>query len=205
MFNAMLPFRKIAWFIRKALTWPLLVVVGLNIESFITDRGLASLISAHWQGVSPVLNVVYSLIASPYLLYPIAFMMGATAWEWLLYRAYSGSKFDGMSLSRATKFQALGLVGSFRENGMMRRMHIKSKHGGLAYMNDLLTADGMPPVPDVFFEDENINKICSQYLRMVSDGERDIAKKFYANVIVPTINETHPPLSPKDTTEKKPH
>jgi hypothetical protein len=44
----MLPFRKIAWCIRKALTWPLLVVVGLNIESFITDRGLASLISAHW-------------------------------------------------------------------------------------------------------------------------------------------------------------
>jgi hypothetical protein len=63
-----------------------------------------------------------------------------------------------MSLSRATKFQALGLVGSFRENGMMRRMHIKSKHGGFAYVNDLLTADGMPPVPDVFLKTKTLIK-----------------------------------------------
>ncbi len=204
MVSAMLPFRYIGSVIRKVLTWPLLVILGLNIESFVTDRGLATLISEHWQRLSPVLNDIYSVISSPYLLYPIVFILGVTFWEWIIYSAYARSKFDGKSLSKATKFQALGLVGSFREPWVQRRMQRSINFGALAYMNDLLEADGMPPVPDSFFSNERINKFFSQYLRMVSEGDRDIAIKFYQNIIIPTIDEVHLPEPPRDTTEGKP-
>jgi hypothetical protein len=197
-------FRILSWVLRWLVFWPVFVVLTLNIENAATGGGLADLIARQWGRVAPMIDAIYSVIASPFVLYPAIFLFGAWTYETFLYRLHSRERFDKTTISRATKFYAMSLVEAFKKKGFARWMLRAGRYGSIDVLNDRLKAEGLPPIPSVPFDEERVNRAFAQYLRIVSEGEREICGQYFSNVVLPTLDEVFPAPSKQGTEEETP-
>lgn len=197
-------FGKISWAFRWVILWPVLVILGINIEVWATGRGLEGLLLGKSPRFGPMLVDVYTAITAPWVTHLATLLLGGAAYEWIMLFIHRRPDFGGPGINRATKFKALSLVIPFRKNGFARGMHKRTQLGALDQLNELLKRDKLPPIPDNFFDDDELNKMFSAYLRIVSDGDRGLAKTYWTGVVRKTLDERFPPQSLAEIEQEKP-
>lgn len=172
----------ISAFVRWLLTWPLLVILALNIENFATAGGFANLLASlagHWPSVVSLLGVFYAVLISKWVLYPALFLSGCIFYEWVL---HIGSKLEyshAWYRRLAARYVADANRGAFDKNGFSRKL---VSENALVALNCRLEKVGLPVIPTFFNEDEDINKMIGLYLQYVSKGDFSFAEKFWTQV-----------------------
>jgi hypothetical protein len=123
--------KNLGRFVRWALTWPLLVIVALNLENAALQAGYSTIIQKHWREASPMLNDFYSFATSHWIWYPTIFLLGATAYEWVTHTVNKMEK-SGSSFQRwLLKNKADLLAPAFSKVGFSRRTITADKEIGL--------------------------------------------------------------------------
>jgi hypothetical protein len=168
--------KNLGRFVRWALTWPLLVIVALNLENAALQAGYSTIIQKHWREASPMLNDFYSFATSHWIWYPTIFLLGATAYEWVTHTVNKMEK-SGSSFQRwLLKNKADLLAPAFSKVGFSRRTITADKEIGL--LNKRLEAFSLPTVPVNFDVSEPVNECYGSYLVLVSKGNFAHAKAF---------------------------
>ena len=182
---------KIAGFVRWVLTWPVLVVIALNLENATSEAGYATIINQHWKDAFPLLRDLYALAMSPWIWYPALIFAGAVLYEWVRYTSNKmeakGSRYRLWLL----KLAADGASPAFLRNGLTRKL-IKQERD-LGVLNARLAMCELPHVPTEIGDDERVNVSYGIYLTLVGRGLIDHAKEFLSRS---NLAEVRAPQSP---------
>lgn len=167
---------KIGSFVRWALTWPVLVIVALNLENAASEAGYSMVINRHWKDTVPVLSELYSWAVSPLIWYPALIFWGAAIYEWVRHLSNEmeakGSRYRIWLL----KMIAESAAPAFLKNGLARKMIKKDRD--LTVLNARLAGADLPQVPITFSDDESVNAIYGSYLTLVANRQFEHAKAF---------------------------
>lgn len=167
---------KIAAFVRWILTWPVLVIMALNIENATSEAGYATIINQHWKDTFPMLKVIYGYATSSWVLYPALIFFGASLYEWI---AFTSNRMEADG-SRHQKWlitsNADNMAAAFFRKGLARAS-IRPERD-LVKMNNRLEKFNLPKIPLSFENDQNINNIFGSYLTIISKGQFDHARQF---------------------------
>jgi hypothetical protein len=168
--------KKLGQFIRWITTWPLLVILALNIESSATQAGYSTIINHHWKAVFPMMKEIYDWATSPWILYSTIFILGASAYEWVVY-TISRAESEGSNFQKwIIKIGSDNLRNAFYINGLARKTTKPDQE--IIKMNNRLASFNMPLIPSDFSLPEEINKLYASYLLLLSTGEFEHAKTF---------------------------
>ncbi|HEY1606007.1 MAG TPA: hypothetical protein VGF77_10475 [Allosphingosinicella sp.] len=155
-------------------TWPILVVVGFNIENAASQAGYGILINQHWKDSIPMLKTAYEMASSPFITYPSLMLLGASLYEWIA-RIVDKAELPGRGFQRwLIKFNSDVTSGVFLKNGYYRRT---MKPADLKTMNRRLGTCGLPLIPETF-KDERLNGIYGSYLALLAKGRFEHAQEF---------------------------
>jgi hypothetical protein len=163
-------------FVRWALTWPLLVIVALNLENAAAQAGYSTIIQQHWRDASLMLNEIYSYATSPWIWYPTIFLLGATVYEWVTHTIDKMER-DGSGFQKwLLKSKADLVAPAFSKAGLSRKTITADKE--IALLNRRLSAFALPIVPMDFEASEAVNQCYGSYLVLISKGSFEHAKAF---------------------------
>ena len=178
---------QISGFVRWLLTWPILVIVALNIENTVSDAGYSTVINQHWKEAYPVLKEAYVYATSGYVLYPALVLLGATIYEWIAFMS-NRMESDGSAYQRwLVKQSAENLAIAFRKKGIVRRTIKPDRE--IRRFNRRLTQFDLPAVPESFSDDEEVNKAFGSYLLLINKGHFDHARQFIQAAILTLDSE----------------
>lgn len=170
--------KQLGSFVRWFITWPILVILALNIENAAGSAGVATIINQHWKDAFPMLNEIYQFATSPLVLYPALIIFGAIFYEWAAYTLQRADKHGSKFQRWLITTNADTLSSAFLRNGLYRKA-IKADQE-LPKMNLRLLAFDMPTLPENFQNDERINSIYGTYLLILAKGNFHHAKSFIA-------------------------
>lgn len=168
-------------FVRWVLTWPLLVIVALNLENVASEAGYSNFIVQQWRQTSPMIMELYSWATAPWITYPTVFLSGMMAYEWIGYVAIKMER-DGSTYQRwLVRIGADNLTAAFSKAGFTRKT-IKPETD-LVLMNKRLAAFDLTQLPLDFDRDEDHNRIYASYLALIAKGEFGHAQSFILSQI----------------------
>lgn len=168
--------KRLGQFIRWLLTWPILVVLALNINNSATKAGYGSVIDQHWKDALPVLKDLYDLATSTWLWYPTLVLTGAVCYEWIVY-TIKRCETDGSGFQRwLVQRNAETFSPAFLKKGFTRR-NVKPDVN-FYKLNSRLVQFDMPLLPPDYDESEEINAVYGSYLLLLSKGQFAHAKAF---------------------------
>ena len=167
---------RISAFVRWVLSWPVLVILALNLENTASQAGYGSVINQHWKQASPMLRGIYDFATAGYVLYPALILTGAVLYEWIGYTS-TRMEADGSVYQRwliATNADAYATA--FFGPGFTRRSIRPNRD--LVKMNKRLAGFAMPLVPETFDHDDETNALYGSYLSLIAKGQWHHAKSF---------------------------
>jgi len=181
---------KIASTVRWVITWPVLVIIALNIENAISEAGYGTIINQHWKDTAPVLNGIYAAATSPWIWNPTLIILGAVAYEWVTHTVIKIES-DGSNFQRwLVKQGAENLASAFMRNGLFRRM---TNGREIEKLNRRLSAFNLPTIPPEIGADEADNATVGSYLALVAQGQFAHARTFLTAATLDLDSETQSP------------
>jgi len=148
--------RRLLSIIVRLVTWPVLVVVAINIENAADLIGVSDELTQNWTLIMSWMTWVYDFATTPWVLNVALVALGATLYEWT---TWASQKYDARSpvyRKWVTKGRARNLAGAFAKNGFFRkRMPIDDM---IIDINERLAFLGLPLVPDSITGDEEVNR-----------------------------------------------
>ena len=167
---------KIATAIRWA-TWPVLVIVGLNIENAARQAGYATLISEHWKDSIPVVSEAYDLASTSWVIYPALMFLGAGTYAWVARIAERAERPGGAFQRCLIRINCDSLATAFFKKGFVRK---RAKPEEIEKINRKLVACSLTPVPVTFSKNEELNRVYGSYCALLSKGQFEHAEEFLA-------------------------
>lgn len=189
---------KIAGFVRWVLTWPILVIIALNIENAVSEAGYSTIFNWRWAEDQPMLTGIYDVATSGWILYPILVLFGAILYEWVVYTS-NRMEAPGSSYQKwLVCWLAETMSAAFLKRGISRRS-IKPDRDITRFNNRLAQFD-LPPVPVDFTGPEEHNREISSYLMLITKGQFDHARQFIMGINLETDSA---PQSPEGIAAEK--
>lgn len=174
---------KLGGFVRWLFTWPILVIVALNLENIAQSSGYDTIISENKQDVWPVFVGLYAGLTSPWVWYPTIFLCGVITYEWVLYFSDKMEKDGSKYQRRLLKTNANNSSQAYAKAGFYRRNSRPEK--SLVILNRQLESFGLASVPFTFESPEEVNRIYGTYLFIVAKGEFE-----HANLFIKSMSKT---------------
>jgi hypothetical protein len=165
------------------ITWPAIVVIALNIESWATDNGLGDLLQNPSLLVPDMIVSAYQFLLQPWVIYVSTFVAGCFFYEWV---AQISARIDRRSPKYSwmlTKVYAANVKSGFAKPGFSRWMLNRYDYVGV--LNDRLEDLGLPKVPEEITDNEGLNRAYAQYVGMIGEGDWRLAHAFFQRVIEP--------------------
>lgn len=163
-------------FVRWFVTWPLLVIVAINIESLASIKGLSEVLPENWSWIVSILTRAYEFTTSTWVSYLAIFLLGCIFYEWVSYLSKRMDSRNSKYYRWTTKFYASSAAEMFMKNGYFRKMN-----GSGFFLEDLnirLSHFGLPIIPNKTDSNEAINRVYAGYLEFVSSGDFEFAKVY---------------------------
>lgn len=189
----------ISFFIKWVITWPLLVILGINLENLVSGFGYSDILPKDLRLFNQTMATLYGVITSKAVLYPSLFLSGCVFYEWACNFIIKMEKKNSRFRIFLLKLNANSTSQVFEEKSFLRR--VTNVTIALDRMNKNLSAAGLPNVPNSLNEIQEINTIYAEYLALVSKGHFDIARIFMSE-FEPYIKEQLAKYQLPDSTEE---